>query len=344
MLSCQSTSNRANAREVDRGGGWVRILRNGREIESFGKWDLWMTRLVRLPPAGGALDWYNLELANGNGGRYLSPAIWVTDGRRQGTVTLPIWRSDGAVAHVEVEAARVPYFHYRCDRDTGGILHDRSGYEHHGYLGGKGYGGGHLARTGYRHEHTGAVGPAVPAAAPTWRRGADGKGFLSFDGANYVMVQGGTAFPYASTYECSVRPRATGTRQGILGAPNGQIRLVRLPDGRIQAARDQATEGMGGAKPKRGEPATVTSRLPVPEGRWSHIAAVYDLRHLALYVDGHLQGKAPSAPLRSHEWINALVLGGTCRFPYEPEPSFAGDLRDVRIYGRNLTPAEFLPH
>jgi len=255
-----------------------------------------------------------------------------------------VWLGDGTVADVVVETARVPYFHYRCDRDTGGILLDSSGYEHHGYLGGKGYGGGHLARTGYRHEHTGAVAPTVAESAPKWQRGADGKGFLRFDGGNYVMIQGGTAFPYASTYECSVRPRTTGTQQAILGAPNGQIRLARLADGRIEASRDQAVEGMGGSKPQRGKPATVVSQRPVAEGHWTHIAVVYDLRRLTLYIDGQLQGSAASVPLRSHEFINALVLGGDCGFPFNPKPGFVGDLLDVRIYGRNLAPAEFLPH
>jgi len=33
----------------NRGGGRVRVLRNGREIESFYKWDLKFTKLIRMP-------------------------------------------------------------------------------------------------------------------------------------------------------------------------------------------------------------------------------------------------------------------------------------------------------
>ena len=74
MFSAFVTSQRYAATDVNRGGGWVRILRNGREIESFGNWDLRMAKLFRMPHPGGSLDAYNLELENGNGGRYLSPS------------------------------------------------------------------------------------------------------------------------------------------------------------------------------------------------------------------------------------------------------------------------------
>ena len=342
VLSCGTYSNRSSATQVDRGGGWVRILRNGREIESFSKWDLKMTKAVRLPPPGGALDWINLELANANGGRYLSPCIWVGDGSRPGVVSLPILREDGTVADVSVDAARVPFFFYPCDRDTGGLLIDRSGYEHHGYLGGKGYGGGHLARTGYRHDHTGPVRPGGDKSRPAWGRDEAGRGLLHFDGASYAMIQGGTAFPYAATYECALRPTSLGREQGILGAANGQVSLVLLEDGRVRASRAGAVEGMGGSKPPRRETVSVTSSARVAAGKWSHVAVAYDLRELKLYVDGEPQGSRPVLPMRSHEWINAMVIGGLCKFPYKPVPRFVGDMRSVRFYGRDLEPGEFL--
>jgi hypothetical protein len=39
---------------------------------------------------------------------------------------------------------------------------------------------------------------------------------------------------------------------------------------------------------------------------------------------------------------NVIVLGGTCGAPYEPQPAFRGGIRQVRFYGRNLAPDEFL--
>ena len=342
VLSCGTYSNRSSATQVNRGGGWVRILRNGREIESFRKWDLKMTKTVRLPSPRNALDWINLELENANGGRYLSPSIWVSDGSRPGVVSLPILREDGTVADVSVEAARVPFFFYPCDRDTGGLLIDRSGYEHHGYLGGKGYGGGHLARTGYRHEHTGPVRPGGDKSRPAWGQDETASGFLRFDGSSYAMIQGGTAFPYAATYECAVRPTRLGSEQGILGSANGQISLVMLEDGRVRASRAGAVEGMGGSTPPRRKSVAVTSAAPFATGKWSHIAVVYDLRKLKLYVDGRHQASKPVLPMRSHEWINAMVIGGLCKFPYKPVPGFVGDMRSVRFYGRSLEPGELL--
>ncbi|MBC8443467.1 LamG domain-containing protein [PVC group bacterium] len=342
VLSCGTFSNRSSATQVNRGGGWVRILRNGREIESFSKWDLKMTKTVRLPSPGSALDWINLELANANGGRYLSPSIWVTGNSRPGAVTLPILLEDGTIVDVSVEAARVPFFFYPCGQNNGAFLLDRSGYEHHGYVGGKGYGGGHLARTGYRHEHTGPVRPGGEKSRPAWGQDETARGFLRFDGDSYAMIQGGTAFPYAATYECMARPARLGGEQGILGAANGQVALVILDDGRVRASRSGAVEGTGGSKPPRRETVSVTSTTALATGKWSHLAVVYDLRELKLYVNRDHQGSKPVAPMRSHEWINAVVIGGLCRFPYKPVPGFVGDLWNLRIYGRNLALGEFV--
>ena len=326
----------------NRGGGWVRVLRNGREIESFAKWDLRFLWPVRLPDPVGALDWYNLELESAEC-KYLSPPIWVGGAMRPGEVDLPIRTSVGEVSSVRVDAARVPYFMYECDTDTGALLMDSSGYEHHGYLGGKGYGGGHLAYTAYRHEHKGLLSQ-THEGYPKWAKDADGTGHLTFDGVSYVMIQGGTAFPYASTYELFVRPDKLGQRMGILGAANAQVNIYLTRDGHIEASRLGAVEGEGAATPNDAPKTTakVLSQSTVPTDRWTHIAVVYDLKTLSLYLDGKLQGQAPLAPSPSAEWINAVVVGGTCAFPYKPRDFFIGDIRRLRIYGRNLAPVEFL--
>ena len=342
VFSAFVTSQRYAATDVNRGGGWVRVLRNGREIESFGNWDLRMTKLFRMPHPGGGLDAYNLELENGNGGRYLSPTIWTDAGTRSGTAEVPVLLPDNSVGVVTIESVRVPYFHYRCDRDTGAYLYDCSGYEHHGYLAGEGYGGGHLARTGYRHDHTGKVGSKKADTAPVWLVDKDGRGCLEFAGSSFVMVQGGTAFPYAGTYELFVKPAAVDKRQGLLGAPNGQVTISITEAGVLEVKRNQAIEGMGGDEPVRYETVTVTGETRLQPGTWVHVAAVYDLRRLRLYLDGELEAEATAAPNRNHEWINAVVLGGTCRFPYTPVPAYAGRMRDVRFYGRSLRPDEFL--
>ena len=84
------------------------------------------------------------------------------------------------------------------------------------------------------------------------------------------------------------------------------------------------------------------SRESLPIVEWTHIAVVYGLRELALYINGHLQGNEMLAPTHSAEMINAVVPGGTCAFPFTPEDFFTGGIRRVRIYGRNLSLNGFL--
>ena len=86
----------------------------------------------------------------------------------------------------------------------------------------------------------------------------------------------------------------------------------------------------------------IVSKTPVPSGKWTHIAAVYDLKELILCINGTEQGRVPCLPSSAQEWIGSVTIGGKCQFPYIPVPSFTGGIRKVRIYGRNLSPDEFL--
>ncbi len=80
-----------NQRDIPRHGehGQARVLRNSREIESWGEdwfrfgYSLNFSKTMAMPHPGGALDWYNIELENPYGeygSRYLSPPIWVVSG------------------------------------------------------------------------------------------------------------------------------------------------------------------------------------------------------------------------------------------------------------------------
>ncbi len=321
---------------VKRGGDWVRILRNGRELDSFAWDDLNFTTFLYMPNPLGTLDWYNVELENDYGGKYLSLPVWVSSGSRDGMVSLPILLPDDSVKTVEVEGARVPFFHYRCDRGMGEFLYDSSGYRHHGCVGvGR---VARLPRTAYRHEHHGILRHKPPKV----RRGPDGTGWLQFEGEDSAMIMGGTAFPYACTYELAVRPDAIGKAQTVVGTANGQMNIKILADGRVRAARTQAVEGMGGEGPKPGNTVEVWSKESLREGEWTRIAVVYDMKRMTLYIDGVKQAAVEAVPNRDHERINAVVLGGGCKFPYYSVPEFKGGLRNIRIYGRNLSPDEFL--
>jgi len=253
-----------------KGNRWVRVLRNGIELAKAGL-KLKVAQLINMPSPRGALNWYNLELENSIGQRYLSPTIWVQSDQRPGRVSIPIWSITGKkpkVKTVKVEAVRVPFFQYDCDRDTGKMLVDSSGYRHHGRIG-----RGHLGWTGYNHEHVGRVAAGSDSSA-VFRKDSDGQGYLKFDGKGAAIIQGGTAFPYASTYEISIKPMRKGVDEVILGSGNNQIRITRLADGYIQASRKGALEGEGGSKPKLNFEVKLKSKVKAPVGEWTNIAVV----------------------------------------------------------------------
>ena len=116
-----------------------------------------------------------------------------------------------------------------------------------------------------------------------------------------------------------------------------------LADGRVRAARRSENEGVAGA-PRKGAFVNreVVSEARLAPGKWTKIQVTYDLRKLRLYIDGRLQGEVESAPIANHEWETHLIMGAKCSWVWNPKDNFKGDLRNIRIYGRNLAPGEFL--
>ncbi|MDO9017624.1 MAG: LamG domain-containing protein [Deltaproteobacteria bacterium] len=85
-----------------------------------------------------------------------------------------------------------------------------------------------------------------------------------------------------------------------------------------------------------GESSDVTSRSRIGDGRWHFVAATYDGSRATLYIDGASEGSETMtlATTRQELAIARLV-------PSDPRPlSFTGQLDDVRIYNRALTPDE----
>jgi hypothetical protein len=252
-----------------------------------------------------------------------------------------VWKEDGTVEDIPVEGARVPFWHYPCDRDTGRILLDVSGHRHNGNIDGTGFGGGHLHFQGYNHYHNGPTKPVDPSRRFFGRDG-DGRGFLRLGGSDYVVVMGGTAFPGACTYELGVRPASLGVESGLIGSGNGQMSIDLLADGRVRASRRGAVEGAGGVASDDRRNDAVTSKTRLAVGEWARVAAVYDLRTLRLYVNGKFEGEARSLPSRAHEWETHVLVGAKCAWVWKPTDCVKGDMRDIRIYGRSLSPSEFL--
>ena len=298
--------------------------------------------LLQEPLPGSALHWYTIEMENGNGCKYQTLPIWETSGKRNRKVKLPVYKEDGTVGEVEVEEVRVPFWYYPMMNDNGPLLADYSGWNHHGAIRGTGFGGGHLGHTGYNHEHNGAIGPIRPGARTCWRKGADGAGYLSFNGSNdYVMVMGGMAFPGACTYELKVRPRKLGGEQTLVGSGYAQMRIDLQEDGRLRVMRWTGDEKPGEKLQNKRE-ASFVSSVKLEPGVWSNVVVVYDLRRMTLYVNGAEAGSVEAKPIRMHEWMTFVTLGSGTTGLWTPTRFFNGDLGRVRISGRNLTPAEFL--
>lgn len=300
------------------------------------------------PAPGRALHWYYMEMENAQGLKYQTLPVWETDGSADSRrmVKVPMWKKDGSMADLEVEAVRVPFWHYTMEDDYGRLLVDVSGWGHNGAINGRsGLGGGHLGYTGYNHYHNGPVGMPAKGERTLWRSGGDGKGFLQFNGSNdYLIVQGGTAFPGAFTYEISVRPDGIGREMGLLGTCNNQIQVDILADGRVKAWRASPREGAGGVRTRDEDKWTseVTSETKLKPEEWSRIAVVYDLRKMTLYVDGVDCGSVASSPAAGHEWLNFLIVGAKCKWVWTPTDRFKGDIGEMRFTGRNLAVAEFL--
>jgi len=282
-----------------------------------------------LPYPGGALHWYNVEMENANGCKHMSLPIWETDGSRSRRVKMNVPNGTNGVAEVEVEEVRVPFWDFTMAEDTGSLLSDESGWEHHGYIRGTGFGGGHLGHTGYNHLHYSGQG-SLAKGSPLFRRDADGTGYLSYNGSNdYVMVMGGTAFPGSATYEARVRPAEYGRERGIIGSGMGQMNIDLLKDGKLRVSR----KAKGGVR-------SVTTKAPLPIGVWSQVAAVYDLKTLALYVNGERVGSVAAEDASGLDFFNEVILGAKDQHPWTPVAHFRGDIGRVRITGRNLPQEE----
>ena len=160
----------------------------------------------------------------------------------------------------------------------------------------------------------------------------EGEAFLTY--LNHFQTGG-------SEVELSVRPAALGREMGLLGTANGQVNVTLLADGALRVEKTGARDANGAEANTRFTRACVSSSRIEP-GVWTKVAVTYDLRLLRLYVNGTACGEVSVGPMRNHERINHVTLGSKCGVVYEPRDFFKGDIRAVRMYGRNLAPEEFL--
>ena len=84
--------------------------------------------------------------------------------------------------------------------------------------------------------------------------------------------------------------------------------------------------------------AAATSTTSVNDGRWHHLVAVHEINGPnLLYVDGVLEGSAPSEPVAIS---SAPFLVGGASFNFTPQGLFTGLMDEMQIYSRSLTSNE----
>lgn len=265
------------------------------------------------------------------------------------------------VRDVEVPKFRIPFWDYKFDRDRGEVCWDSSGYNHHGYLGGRiaysDFGpywynyGNYFKLWKTRAE----LGSQPDSTAPVYKMDSDGTTYLYFDGVNdRVHLPPRTMFPYGETWEMVIRPERTGKPAMLVQpASAGGKRKMTIgldKDGYLVV---EAITSFQYDYPNLDAPlviGAIRSNLPTSTKKWTHIAVVNDCRHITLYVDGKQQGtpltvKKPAAIFKAqtmvklggrfagsdHQWI---ADGGT--------DFYKGGMKEVRVTGRPLSPNEFL--
>jgi hypothetical protein len=182
---------------------------------------------------------------------------------------------------------------------------------------------------------------AALATRPTDDRDGVRGGALWFDGVRAGVNAGASLQPARFTLAAWIRPEAVDRVQVIVskirnlpGHYQKNLELRLDPGGRLflHVPSGQGWEGAQGAR-------------PIPPGRWTHVAAVYDGTRAQLFVDGVPDG-APLAVRYAQSptetWIGARPEAGGAdgRTPAGPTWSFFGALDDVRIWERPLADAE----
>ncbi|MGB4726628.1 MAG: LamG-like jellyroll fold domain-containing protein [Thermogutta sp.] len=80
----------------------------------------------------------------------------------------------------------------------------------------------------------------------------------------------------------------------------------------------------------------LVGKEPLPQGRWVHIAGTFDGTTMRLYMDGHEVGRMErSGSVRNNN--RPIVVGN---YDVDHAAHFVGELDEVRLYSRVLTPEE----
>ena len=162
--------------------------------------------------------------------------------------------------------------------------------------------------------------------------GPDGKagGAVETDGVHGKLIYGVPGFPeweYAVSLRVRVGaiPDHLGQLVSAWTAPQDDPIRVVIEKGKLYAR----IEAGGGVSTDPG--------VPVPVGKWIHVAAVKRGSRLTLYLDGKPVASAP-APVGVRSASRAVALGGNPRFPGDEHLN--ARFADLRLFARALDDAE----
>jgi hypothetical protein len=148
---------------------------------------------------------------------------------------------------------------------------------------------------------------------------------LTFDGKHVVTLPAAATADIARvfTLEAWVKPQSTpAKRSAVLFGPGGAFALFA---------------GDASARPGSIPAASVKSKLkPLASRRWTHLAVTYDGRRVTFFVNGTTREQRTYGSAAAASRAGTALLGGTGA----RGQSFKGELDDVRMYSRALTPAE----
>jgi hypothetical protein len=157
---------------------------------------------------------------------------------------------------------------------------------------------------------------------------------LSFDGSNdYVSVNDSPSLDLTNrmTLEAWVRPTASSGWRTVLMKENGS----EMSYGMYARESSNRPSAWMRVNPTSGSSQSAGATPGLTLNAWSHMAATYDGASLKLYINGTLRAtKTQTGSM--YVSSNALKFGGNAVWG----EYFAGQLDEIRIYNRALTPSE----
>ena len=190
---------------------------------------------------------------------------------------------------------------------------------------------------GQGNDGTLGSGSTVDSADPAWTTGRFGAA-LAFVGGDFVQVPDhATLEPTTLTIEAFVRASAPGTDRYIVAKGGGPLTSNKA----AYALHTGPSGGLFFYTGVEGSPVSYESAdagTGVWDGSWHHVAGTFDGSTVRLWVDGVEVGTATTGAALSYATgARDLTIGA---FATNGSLGFTGDIDEVRLWSRVLTPAE----